>query len=128
MGSARPVRVGFGDSWRRIDWGRPPIRHERRDSQAVAQIFSRAHECVGFAVSPATPLRQVCMMKHQLFLLRTALLLGWQWLSSVSLGGIAPCQGETAFEVLSSSDPIGIHSWLRTATTRELSEALVNAG
>ena len=76
MGSAQPVSLGLGDSRGRIDWERPPFHHERCDSQAVAQIFPGAYECVGFAVPLAAPLCRVCMMKHQLFQLRTALLLG----------------------------------------------------
>ena len=62
MGSARPVRVGFGDSRGRIDWERPPLHHERCDSQAVAQIFSRAHDCIGFAISSTSDFCQVRVM------------------------------------------------------------------
>lgn len=63
MGSAQLVSLGLCDSRGRIDWERPPLHYERCDSQAVAQIFSRAHECVGFAVPPAAALCQVCMTK-----------------------------------------------------------------
>ena len=43
---------------------RSPGYGERRDLPRLAQIFSRAHECVGLAVSSTPDFCQVCVMKR----------------------------------------------------------------
>jgi hypothetical protein len=50
VGNAQPVRVGFRHRRGWTDWERSFGYAERCDSPRVAQIFSRAHECVGIPV------------------------------------------------------------------------------
>ena len=72
-GNARPLRLRLAHRRCRTNWKRPPVFDERCDSPAVAKIFSRAPECLGFAVSFAARFFQVCLMKLRRFLLRAAL-------------------------------------------------------
>ena len=51
LGNAQLVRVGLRHGRGRTDWGRSLGYGERGDLPTLAQIFSRAHECVGPAVS-----------------------------------------------------------------------------
>src|SRR5438034_6232025 len=44
--------------------------------------------------------------------------------SNACIGRHLNMQRKTAFEVLSTGDSVEIHSWLRTATVKELSDAL----
>jgi len=66
MGNAQLVRVGFRHRRGRTDRERSVGYTERSDSPRVAQIFSRAHECIGLVVSRALDLRQVRVMKRRL--------------------------------------------------------------
>src|SRR5437588_3979417 len=49
--------------------GSPLLFDERCDSPAMAQIFPRALERLGFVVSFAARFCEVCLMKHRRFLL-----------------------------------------------------------
>ncbi len=51
LGNAQLVRVGLCHGRGRTHWERFPGYGERRDLPRLAQIFSRAHECVGRAAS-----------------------------------------------------------------------------
>ena len=53
-----------GRSW--TDWDRSFGYAERGDSPRVAQIFSRAHECVGLPVSITPDFCQVRVMKRSI--------------------------------------------------------------
>lgn len=64
LGNAQPVRVGLRHGRGRSDRDRSLVYAERGDSQRVAQVFSRAHECVGFAVSSTPDFCQVRVMKR----------------------------------------------------------------
>jgi len=64
VGNAQPVRVGL-----RHRRGWPDREHsfgyaERCDSPRVAQIFSRAHECVGLPISSTPNFCQVRVTKR----------------------------------------------------------------
>src|SRR2546423_2276859 len=52
----------------RTNWQRPLLFDERCDSPAMAQIFPRALERLGFVVSFAARFCEVCLMKHRRFL------------------------------------------------------------
>ena len=71
VGSAQPFRVGFAHRRDRTNWERLFLYRERGDSPTVAHIFSRALECLGFAVCSAARFCQVRVMKHRLFVLPT---------------------------------------------------------
>ena len=62
VGNAQLVRMGLPHRRSRTDWERSPDCAERCDSQRLAQIFSRAHEGVGFAVSSTPYFGQVRLM------------------------------------------------------------------
>ena len=64
VGNAQPVRMGFPHCRGLTDWDRSLVYAERSDSPTVAQIFSRAHECVGLAVSSTPNFCQVRVMKR----------------------------------------------------------------
>ena len=64
LGNAQLVRVGLRHGRGRTDWDRSPGYAERCDSPRVAQIFSRAHECVGLPVSITPNFCQVRVMKR----------------------------------------------------------------
>jgi len=59
VGNAQPVRVGLRHCRGRADWKRCPGYAKRSNSPRVAQIFSRARECVGFTVYSTPDFRQV---------------------------------------------------------------------
>ena len=71
VGSAQPFRVGFAHRRNQTNWERLFLYRERGDSPTVAHIFSRALECLGFAVCSAARFCQVRVMKHRLFVLPT---------------------------------------------------------
>jgi hypothetical protein len=54
--------VGLRHRWSRTDWDRSFGYAERCDSPKVAQILSRAHECVAFAVYSTPDFCQVRVM------------------------------------------------------------------
>jgi hypothetical protein len=64
VGNAQLVCVGLRHRRSRTDSERSPGYAECDDSPRVAEIFSRAHECVGFAVSSTPDLCQVRVMKR----------------------------------------------------------------
>lgn len=63
MGNAQSVRMGLHHRRGRTDWERLLGYVKRCDSQSVAQILSRAYECVGLAVSGTADSCQVRMMQ-----------------------------------------------------------------
>jgi hypothetical protein len=67
LGNAQLVRMGFGHCRGRTHWDRSLGYAERCDSPRVAQIFSRAHECVGLPVSITLNFCQVRIMTGQPF-------------------------------------------------------------
>ena len=66
LGNAQLVRMGLRHGRGRTNWERFPGYAERCDSSRVAQIFSSAHECVGFAVSSTPDFCQVRVMKRSI--------------------------------------------------------------
>ena len=64
VGNAQPVRMGFPHCRGRTHCDRSLGYAERCDSPRVAQIFSRAHECVGLAVTSTPNFCQVRVMKR----------------------------------------------------------------
>jgi len=62
VGKAQPVRVGLRHCRGRADWKRCLDYAKRCDSPKAAQILSRAHECVGFAVYSTLDFYQVRVM------------------------------------------------------------------
>ena len=64
MGSAELVRVGLRHRRGRTDRECSLVYGERCDPQRVAQIFSRAHDCVGSDVSVNPDFRQVRLSTH----------------------------------------------------------------
>src|SRR6478735_9230059 len=66
LGNAHLVRVGLRHGRSRTHWERSPGYAKRVDSERVAQIFSSAHECVGFAVSSTPDFCQVRVMKRSI--------------------------------------------------------------
>ena len=64
MGNTHLVRLGLRHCRGRTDWERSLGNAERIDSSWMAQIFSRAHECVDFAVYSTPDFCQVRVMKR----------------------------------------------------------------
>ena len=64
VGNAQLVRMGFPYCRGRTYWDRSLGYAERCDSERVAKVFSRAHECVGLPVSITPNFCQVRVMKR----------------------------------------------------------------
>ena len=62
LGNAQLVRVGLRHGRGRTYWDRSLGYAERCDSERVAKVFSRAHECVGLPVSITPNFCQVRVM------------------------------------------------------------------
>jgi hypothetical protein len=63
LGNANPFQVGLRHGWGRTDFERSLGYAKRCDSPTMAQIFSRAYECIGTAVSSTPDFCQVRVMK-----------------------------------------------------------------
>jgi hypothetical protein len=64
VGNTEPVCVGLHHRRGRSDWDPSFGYTERCDSQKVAQIFSRAHERIGFVVYSTPDFCQVRVTKR----------------------------------------------------------------
>lgn len=62
VGNTQSLRVGFPYRRGRTDWVLSLVYAERGDSPRVAQVFSRAHDCIGFAISSTPDFCQVRVM------------------------------------------------------------------